>query len=230
VTKKESALLTLGKSVNQYKSLPVVRSHSGIGASLPDISLGLAHRNALRIAHNVLDELSEDERKALLRNLFDIFWEWKDKVGENLEYQTPSLLGALLGNNESKKITIKEYEERRDEKAIADGKELPALIDPWNCDPFLGSPIRLFNKLFAEKYEPLIEYIKQDQLAKYDYILALLIIMSNNTETKNQSGDCIMTAMELSESRMNTQKDRIEKLKPLAKETFNKKKGSRLAI
>ncbi len=206
----------------QLAQLPKV----GGGLGGYDISLGYSHRYAIEIALGVLKELDEKEKDQVLEGIYNVFETWKNEHGVY-----PANLGGLLfglsGLGSKEPEPAREYIKRQNLAAALSGEE-PKYIKPWECDSFARTPVRLFFKLFSEDYPPLKEYMEKRKPARYDYILATVIIMSHNSDSEYQSSDCIEGAFKLAQMRLDIQKTLIEGMEPLARETFNRKRRARI--
>lgn len=205
----------------QFGQLP--RVGSALGGY--DISLAFSHRYALEIAMDTLSELKEDEKDQVLDGIYTVFEQWKNERG--VYPPAGGLLSAFSGLGSKEPEPARDYIKRQGLAAALSGEE-PKYIKPWECDSFARTPVRLFFKLFSEDYPPLKAYMEKRKPARYDYILATVIIMSHNSDSEYQSSDCIEGAFKLAQMRLDLQKTLIEGMEPLARETFNRKRSARI--
>lgn len=197
---------------------------SGLGGY--DISLGFSHRYAIEIALDVLEELNDNEKNQVLEGIYSVFETWKNEQGV-YPPNFGGLLFGLSGAGPKEPEPAREYIKRQNMAAALLGKPV-VYIKPWECDSFARTPVRLFFKLFSEDYPPLKAYMEKRKPARYDYILATVIIMSHKSDSEYQSSDCIEGAFKLAQMRMDIQKTLIEGMEPLARETFNRKRKARI--
>ena len=182
-----------------------------IGGLSGDISLGFAHRTALKIAASVINEISKKEQIQLLLEILEIFKQWKLEKGN----PRSASISGLLFNLREQDLT----EEDRLEKIVK--------MEAWECHPYARTPISLFKSLYD--YKPIKEYFARnnyEKLRKWDYIIAILIILSDDPESKYQNGDCILAVIELAESRLAEKQVFIEIIKPFAEQSFNARSKS----
>lgn len=191
------------KPVTLFNSVdpdPLPRVGSGLGGY--DIALGFSHRHALQIACHILEDLTASQKDQIIDGLFPVFEQWKEAEGRPREGGLSGILfGGLVPKEE---LTEKERLEK------IEG------LKPWECDQFAKTPVKLFLKLFAEDYEPLSKFMIGLPSAKFEYLLALTILLSHNSDSEYQSGDCIEGAFTLAQMRLNVQKSVIKNIAPLA--------------
>jgi len=218
--KKKKSLPDPNSPLAQLALLPKV----AIGLGGYDLSLSYSYRYALDIAFKVLLELNENERSQVLKGIFEVFEEWKNERGIY-----PPYTGGFFdfGSNSKDQLPAKEYIRRQALGAALRG-EKQKYIAPWECDPFAQNPVRLFFKLFSEDYPPLSNYMKNEKLARYDYLLATVIGMTDGEKSSLKSSDCIEGALKLAQFRMDFQKSLIEDLRPYARQNIKMKRQARL--
>lgn len=208
-------------ALSQLDQLPRVTLAGGA-------SLGLSYRYALEFTFNVLAELDEIEKDKVQKEIYGVFEKWKNEYGV-YPPRTKGVARALITlgfrQEDEKQEVAKDYIERQ--KRIADESGIePKYIAPWECDDFADTPVKLFFKLLAEGYKPLMQYLSNEESAKYDYVLATVIVMPHNFFSEYQSADCIEAAFKLAEMRLDFQKSLIKNLGPLALETSNKRQAA----
>lgn len=195
-----------------------------------DFGLGLAHRNAVKLAYEISSEYSKEDRDKTLSDILRILYLWKNERGIYPAYSTSrrgQFISSLLGKNDEKiepPISAKEYDLqiiKRQEKG--EKVEIP---DPWECCPYVSTPLGLFDRIWAENYEPLNTYLSEN-FHLFPLIKCILIVLSNAT-TETHNTDCINAAMTLANIQMDLNKKRIAWMMPLATETFNKRRAARL--
>ncbi len=136
-------------------------------------------------------------------------------------------MGGLLGlGTVQKQEPARDYCERLILAAELSGEE-PEFPSPWECCPFITTPVGLFWKLLADDYEPLNQYLQNKQ-ARYENVIAVLILLSNKPDSEYQSSDCIEAALKLSSMRLGVQKELIREMEPDFKAAFNRRRQKRL--
>lgn len=184
------------------------RITNGLGGY--DIRLGYAHKAALDIAAEIAIELNKEERKSLLDDVLKIFFRWKEEHGQLEKLPTVALsLARALG--------LKEENLTEDEK-----RDRFIRLKPWECHPHSTTPIALFMSLLADNYKPLMDFLSGSKGHHFFHIQALLIFISDNSDSQFQNSDCIYHAMNLAQSRLATQQKMLKYLEPKIKGYFNK--------
>lgn len=207
----DSALAKLG-------ALPKV----GAGLGGFDISLGFSHRHALKIAQETLVDTTKEETSKIIADIYSVFSQWREENG----VYPPDMGGLLSLGNVQKQEPARDYCERLILAAELSGEE-PELPSPWECCPFVSTPVGLFWKLLADDYEPLNQYL-QNKKSSYENVIAVLILLSNKPDSEYQSSDCIEAALKLSTLRLGAQKELIREMKPDHEAAFNRRKQKRL--
>ncbi|MFA5040193.1 MAG: hypothetical protein WC464_00980 [Bdellovibrionales bacterium] len=208
------------------------KSALGIFAEIPkigvlggDILLGYSHRQALEIAAETLADISPKTKTEIIKAIFEIFEQWKDERG----VYPPNegwLFGLAPERSPKTQEPAKDYCNRILMAAKLSGKKAQT-PEPWECCPYVQTPVGLFWRLLGDEYSPLLKYLKYNPL-HYEIIIALLILISDKPKAESQSGDCIDSALKLARYRLEIQKEDIRRMTPDAIAAFNRRKQKRL--
>lgn len=193
-----------------------------------DFGLGLAHRNAVKLAYEIASYYTQEQRDKTLSEILRILYLWKNEYGVYPAYsynplsQRRQFIAGILGQDETNKppIPAREYDLIVIEKKEK-GEDID-IPDPWECCPYISTPLGLFDKIWTDNYQPLSSYLSENSHL-FPLIRSTLIILSNAI-TDNHNTDCINAAINLASSNIKIQKNIINYMKPAAIKEFNRKK------
>lgn len=190
-----------------------------------DANLGFSYRYAAQLAFGVLADLEPNKQDELLRDLLNIFAEWKFEHGV---YETQEItLMRVRSKFFDKQRSAKENMEKQKIATIEAAEKLKT-ASAWECAGNADTPLKLFYKLVAEEYQPLKDYLLGTKIGEYEHFFAMLIVLNNDLDSARKSADCIEGALMLAKMRMETQTKAIDKMTPLAKEAMKKRLNARI--
>lgn len=218
MTKEHNKKLSLSSDSALAKLATLPKVGSGLGGY--NISLGFSHRHALTIASQTLKDISKEEANKILGDIYYIFCQWRDEKG----VYPPNTGGFFDLNDTAKQYSAKDY----CKKLISEAKgREPELPEPWECCPYVTTPIGLFWKIWGDGYSPLGNYFSNSQV-DFESVIAILILLSDDPTSEYQSSDCIEAALKLSLLSYEIQKELIERMKPDHEAAFKRRKQKKL--
>ena len=194
-----------------------------------DATLGFSYRYAAELTFNVLSDLGQNEQDKILQDILNIFTKWKFEHGVYSPPQTwhDTLMQARLQQFGELGSVKEELEKQKN--ATQGSDEKLKTVSAWECAGYANTPLKLFKKLLAEKYEPLRNYVFSGEFVEYEHVLATVVLLNFELNSAQKSVDCIEGALELANMHMRKQKTRIMHMTPDAKETAKKRLNARIS-
>lgn len=222
--------MTVNGEVTNKKALALAKALDTptviVNSLYNDYGLGFAHQEALKFAHEIASEYTDAQKKKVYFDLLNIFQLWKDECGifpPNGISRRLKFISILKGENLSDdtiSLPAKEYDLQVIERQKQGEKiEVPA---PWECCPYVSTPIGLFDKIWSDGFKPLDLYLRNN-IDLFPLMRSTLIVLSNSI-TREHNLDCIKAAIHLGSVNSYFKQCKIRQMTPAAVKEFNRKR------
>jgi hypothetical protein len=196
---------------------------------------GFAEKHSLRIALEVLSYNKKGEEVEALKDVSEIFEQWKYEFGvfpakeRESFFGSSSFLGKDADKEEFKQVSLSTYADHQFLiSALSDGKREAVIPKAWKCCDYISTPIELFYKLIVDGYEPLTKYLERDFYYNYSNTLAWAIFLTLDKKESFTTSYVIEPSLKLATLRIDYLKNAVQLMNPLARKEYNRKLGEKI--